>query len=85
MPRTVFTPAYAILIAVLKETRLRAGVGQVELAQRMGKAQSFVSRTETGERRIDVIEVYAIARALGVDPLAVFREVLRRLPRDVAV
>ncbi|MEO5567493.1 MAG: XRE family transcriptional regulator, partial [Gemmatimonadaceae bacterium] len=39
-----------------------------------GRPQSFVAKYEGGERRIDVIEFIAIARALGADPVGLFRE-----------
>jgi len=58
--------------------RVRAGATQREVADRLGKPQSFVSAYETGQRRVDVLELIAIAEALGSDPLAVFREIVRR-------
>jgi transcriptional regulator with XRE-family HTH domain len=85
MPKSVFTDAYASLLEVLVATRKRCGVSQVELARRLGKPQPFVSYFERGERRIDVIEFYAIARALRVDPEELFREVVRRLPEEVTI
>lgn len=44
---------------------MEAGLTQTELAERLGIAQALVSRFETGERRIDVPELIAIAEALG--------------------
>jgi transcriptional regulator with XRE-family HTH domain len=60
-------------------------MGQVELAARLGKAQSFVSRVETGERRVDVVEFCAIARAIGANPEALFAEVVRKLPEPLEI
>jgi transcriptional regulator with XRE-family HTH domain len=42
---------------------------QTELAGRLGKPQSFIAKYETGERRLDVIELIAVLRALGEDPV----------------
>jgi transcriptional regulator with XRE-family HTH domain len=85
MPKSLFTPAYASLIGVLARARRRAGIGQVELAERLKKSQSFVSRVETGERRVDVIEFCAIAHALGADPRVLFAELVALLPEDLRV
>jgi transcriptional regulator with XRE-family HTH domain len=62
----------------LAAARVRSGTTQRDLADRLGKPQSFVSAYETGQRRVDILEFIAIAQALGSDPLAVFREVLER-------
>ena len=66
MPKSQFTPAYAAFVKVLTAARKDAGVTQVELAERLGKPQPFVSSIENGVRRVDLIEFYAIARALNV-------------------
>lgn len=85
MPKSVFTEAYASLLATLVATRKNSGVTQVELAERLGKPQPFVSYLERGERRIDVIEFYAIMKALGADPLEVFAQVIEGLPERVEI
>lgn len=85
MPRSVFTDAYAVLLDVLVDARKRAGLTQVELSERLGKPQPFISKVERGVRRIDVIEFYAIARALKVDPIVLFTKVARKLPTTVDI
>jgi transcriptional regulator with XRE-family HTH domain len=52
-------------------------VNQQELAARLGKPQSFVSEYEHGQRRVDVVKLLVIARALGADPLDLFAEIVR--------
>lgn len=47
---------------------------QAELAARLGKPQSFVSKIERGERRLDVIEFCQVAEALGRDPAKLLQE-----------
>ncbi len=69
------------LIALRKER----GVSQVELAARLGKEQPFVSRVERGERRIDVVEFYAIALALELEPLAAYAALIKGLPSKVSI
>lgn len=62
----------------LAAARQRAGMTQRELAAALGKPQSFVSAYENGQRRIDVLEFLAIVAALNVDPLKVFRQIVKR-------
>ncbi len=61
----------AALQSLLKEIRLEAGLRQRDLADRIGEPQSFVSKYESGERRLDVIELRYICSVLGV-PLSIF-------------
>ena len=63
------------LIALLVSAREKAGLTQQQLAERLDKPQSFVAKYEGGERRIDVIEFLAIARALEFDPSRAVREI----------
>ena len=63
MAKSVFTDAYAQLVALLIEARQASGLTQTEVAARLGKPQSFVSKFERGERRLDVIEFCAVAQA----------------------
>jgi transcriptional regulator with XRE-family HTH domain len=64
--RTIFTPEHRALTAVLRAMREEAGVRQVELAERLDRPQSYVSKYETGERRLDLVELRAICLALDV-------------------
>jgi len=57
--------AYASLAHRLKEARLEAGITQVEAARRLHKPQSFISKCESGERRLDVLELKAFAAMYG--------------------
>jgi transcriptional regulator with XRE-family HTH domain len=55
-----------LLISLRSEARLR----QIDLAERLGKPQSFVSKYENGERRLDLAEVYSICKALNISFVA---------------
>lgn len=61
------TSADELLRRRLREARLKAGIKQAELAQALGEPQSFVSKYESGERRLTFLEVRAICHALGLD------------------
>lgn len=65
MPKSVFQPEYERFRAYLRQTRLASGLTQAELAARLAQTQSFVSKCERGERRLDVIELRAFCLAMG--------------------
>lgn len=65
---------YTRLQDVLIEVRRAKSLTQVEVANRLGKPQSFVSKYESGERRLDVIEFMEVCKALGANPLSVIRD-----------
>lgn len=54
------------LFLLLKEMRQKHGVTQVELAERLGVPQSFVSKYESGERQLDILELRQICQLLGI-------------------
>lgn len=68
MPQSTHNSDYQLLLAVLKAARKRAGVPQVDLASRLGNTQTFVSKCERGERRIDAVGLVEFAEALGIAP-----------------
>jgi len=63
------------LVALLTSARTKAGMTQQQLAERLGKPQSYVAKYEGGERRVDVVEFLAIAEVLDFDPARAVREV----------
>ena len=74
---------YKALGACLAAARRQAKLTQVELAERLGRTQTFVSEIERGERRVDVLELLVIAGALGTHAHDLFAEIARsvRWPR----
>jgi transcriptional regulator with XRE-family HTH domain len=79
MPKSVFTGEYEIFRLLLIEARSSAGLTQVGLAKKLGRPQSYVSKYERGERRLDVIEFINISRAISIDPLELIRKLQRSL------
>ena len=67
--KSVHSSDQAAFCELMIGTRKAAGLTQHALARRLKKPQSFVAKYEGGERRVDVVEFIAIARALGADPL----------------
>lgn len=64
---------------LLIEARKAAELSQAEVSKRLRRPQSFVSKYERGERRLDVVEFAQVARAIGLDPVrflsAFYREI----------
>lgn len=79
MPSALFSERYAIVVEVLTTARCDAGLTQVELAQRLGRLQSYVSKIERRERRVDVTEFIDWARAVNANPTTLFEAVAERL------
>jgi transcriptional regulator with XRE-family HTH domain len=78
MPKSLRSPKQNQLLKLLVATRKAKKFTQSEVAKRLGRTQSFVAKYEAGERRLDVIEFIDVARALGVDPSDLLRELLKR-------
>jgi transcriptional regulator with XRE-family HTH domain len=81
MQKSLKSPEYARLIAMLVAVRKKAEIRQQVLAKKLGKPQSFVAKYEGGERRIDAVEFIAIVRALEADPVRLFREFVAGEPQ----
>ena len=77
MPKTVHSPEQMAFRQLMVEARNKAGLTQQELAKKLGKPQSFIAKYEGGERRLDIIEFLAIARAIGADPVRIVRALMR--------
>ena len=81
MEKSIYSNEYGLFLQLLKETRENAGLTQEQVADALGQTQSFVSKCERGERRLDVVEARAFCNAIGVSfPLLVsqFEKRLRR-------
>ncbi|MEH2167610.1 MAG: helix-turn-helix transcriptional regulator [Nostoc sp.] len=77
MPKSVFSEDYDRFRQLLIEARKAAKLTQAELSAKLKLPQSYVSKYERGERRLDVIEFLQVAQVLEIDPLAFIKELLR--------
>lgn len=66
MEKSISTEDHARLASLLRQLRQEAGLHQEELADRLGVNQSFVSKYELGERRLDLVQLKQICEALGI-------------------
>ena len=67
------------LLALLRGVRIEAGLTQSELASRLGTDQTFISKYESGERRLDILELREVCQVIGIDLVAF----IRRLDKDL--
>ena len=80
MPKTIFTVANQIVVEVLRASRLANGLTQRQLAERIGRDQSWISLIEGSQRRVDVVEFVEISKALGLDPAKLMAVIVQKLP-----
>ena len=69
MAKSVHTDSYRFLLKLLTQARTDAELTQRQLAAKLGKHQSYVSKIESGERRLDVVEFIRAVNALGLDAI----------------
>jgi transcriptional regulator with XRE-family HTH domain len=72
--KTVFSKINDDFVRLLREARTKAGLTQVDAAQKLGCRQTFISKIECGERRVDVVEFILIMKAYDSDPAAVLNQ-----------
>ena len=80
MSKSAFSDAHQILVERLTAARKQTGLKQEELAALIGKDQSYISNIERGQRRVDVLEFVTLARAIGVNPVNLFSDIVSNLP-----
>jgi transcriptional regulator with XRE-family HTH domain len=78
--KTLFSPPYDRFLELLRAARKDAGLTQAEAAKLLGKPQSFITKCERGERRVDVVELVAFCRIYQVR-VAEFIHKMGSLPR----
>jgi transcriptional regulator with XRE-family HTH domain len=67
MEKSIHSARYVIFLDLLRKSREKAGLTQVQLASKIGETQTFVSKCERGERRIDIVELRTFCQAFGLD------------------
>lgn len=77
MEKTIYTREYAAVLRLLRDARKASGLTQVQIAAALGQSQSFVSKIELGDRRLDIIQLRTVLRLFGV-PLGEFVQNLER-------
>ena len=79
MEKSKFTPLYEAFRLKLVELRKASGMSQRNFAEKLRSPRTIVERIEVGQRRVDVVELYWMCNALGLDSEKVFREIAKLL------
>lgn len=79
MDKSIFSKDYEVFLECLRRARVKAGLTQVQVAERIKQTQSFVSKCERGERRLDLVEVRAICEAIGLSFVDFVKDFDRRV------
>lgn len=82
VPKSIFTTEHAVFRDLLRDLRIEKEFTQVQLSETLGMPQSFVSKYETGERRLDFIEVRAVCHSLNVSLSSFVKKFEARLPKS---
>lgn len=77
MTKSIFTSNYQLLLKLLISARKKAKITQQELAKKLGKNQSYISKYENSERRLDLVEVITITKAIGINPTEILEDLLK--------
>lgn len=67
MDKSIYSAEYGIFLKTIRDIRKKANITQEHLAEKLGTTQTVISKCERGERRLDVIELRAWCRALGIE------------------
>jgi transcriptional regulator with XRE-family HTH domain len=81
MDKTLFSKDYEVFLSCLRTAREKQGLTQKVIAERLGETQSFISKCERGERRLDIVELRAFCRAIGSNLVEFVTEFDRRVER----
>ena len=82
---SIHVPAYARAVGRLVAARHAAGLNQRDLAAMLGKSPTWVANLERRERRIDILELVIVCRAIGLDPHAVVGQLEYDLDADIRI
>ena len=81
MAKSLHTPEYQYFRKLLVSARENSELTQAEVSASLGLPQSFVSKYENGERRLDVIEFIHVCLAIGIDPASIIVEIQRKIKK----
>ncbi len=83
MSKIVKTKNYDIFVKIIKMARLKSEMTQVELAKKLKVQQSFISKYENNERKLDVLEFIKICQIISIRPTDIIREFLNETAGDI--
>lgn len=72
--KTIYNNIYLALIADIRKARIDAGLTQLQLAKLLGTGQSYVSKYESCQRRLDIVELVTLCKVLELDVVAIVKK-----------
>jgi len=81
LTKSLYTSEWEALLGLLKELREAQGLTQEQLAKKLGRPQSMVSKIEAGERKLDVVQFIDYLQILDADPVAAMRRLVRAIQK----
>jgi hypothetical protein len=78
MSGTLRSPKHKALLRFIVEKRKKAELRQVDVAKRLGRYQSYITNIDTGQRRIDAVELVELAEAIGFDPREAIKRIMKK-------
>ncbi len=75
MPKPLSSPKYKYFCKLLIEARKANGLTQEDVSESLKRPQSFVSKYENGERRLDLVEFLEIAKVIGITPQDIIKKI----------
>lgn len=82
MSKTLHSKRHELLVAAIAEQRRAKGLSQAQVAKTLGRHQPFIANIESGQRRVDVLELLTIARIIDLDVHAII-ERLQQVPDEI--
>lgn len=82
MEKNLYTRRQQILLRLLREARQDAGLLQQDVAEALDRPQSFVSKYESGERRLDILELRDVCQALGLSLSEFVKQLEKQLEKS---
>lgn len=85
MAGAIYSEGQVSVARALADARRAAGLKQADLAAAIGKHQSYVSDIERGQRRVDVLELFVLARAMKLDPTDLYAKIIKGVPLTIRI
>jgi len=76
MPKSLHSKRHLIIAAALAEQRRSKGLSQAQVAKALGRHQPFIANIESGQRRVDLVELLELAEIIDLDVLALVKQVM---------
>ena len=81
LTKSLYSAEWEALLKILRDLRVKRGWTQDQLAQKLGRPQSFVAKIEAGERRLDVVQFIDYTGVMEADPVEAMQRLLKMVKK----